>query len=106
MITKRITGVFDTRDGGEQAVQALLQHDIAPERLSMFVGAPVAGEEHNGDNGDSLAGEATGALVGAGLTGLVTFVVPGIGILLRARPGQARLSWLPDRAKAIFFHPA
>jgi len=81
MTTKRITSVFDTRDGGQQAAQALLQHGIAPERLYLFVGAPAAGEEHKDD---SLAGEATGTLVGAGLTGLVTFAVPGIGILLGA----------------------
>jgi hypothetical protein len=88
MITKRITGVFDTRDGGQQAAQALLQQDIAPERLSMFVGAPEAGEEHKDD---ALPGEATGTLVGAGLTGLVTFVVPGIGILLGAATAVAAL---------------
>jgi len=88
MISKRITGVFDTRDNGQQAAQALLQHDIAPERLYLFVGAPVAADEHKEE---SLTGEATGALVGAGLTGLVTFVVPGIGILLGAATAVAAL---------------
>ena len=88
MLTKRITGVFDTRDSGQQAAQALLQHNIAPERLSMLVGAPAAGEEYKDD---SLAGESTGALVGAGLTGLVTFAVPGIGILLGAATAVAAL---------------
>jgi hypothetical protein len=88
MNTKRITSVFDTRDGGQQAAQALLQHGIAPERLYLFVGSPVAGGEHKDD---ALAGEATGALVGAGLTGLVTFAVPGIGILLGAATAVAAL---------------
>jgi len=88
MPSKRITSVFDTRAGGQQAAQALLQHDIAAEQLSMFVGTPVAGDDHQDD---SLAGEATGALVGAGLTGLVTFAVPGIGILLGAATAIAAL---------------
>jgi hypothetical protein len=47
MIGKRITGVFAMREGGQQAAQALLQHNIAPEWLYMRAGAPVAAEQHN-----------------------------------------------------------
>jgi len=85
---KRITGVFATRDAGQQAAQALLEQHINPERLSLLAGAPVAAEKDTEHVG---AGATTGALVGAGLTGLTTFVVPGIGILLGAASAIATL---------------
>jgi len=87
-MSKRITGVFDTRDSGQQAAQSLLQNHIAPERLYMLAGAPVAAEENQDEVG---TGEATGAVVGAGLTGLITLAVPGIGILLGAATAVATL---------------
>src|SRR5689334_13193792 len=86
MPSKRITGLFATRESGQQAVQALLQRDIAPEQLYLFAGARVAAEDHN-DN--ARPGESASAVVGAGLTGLVTFVVPGMGILLGAATAVA-----------------
>jgi hypothetical protein len=85
---KRITAVFETRDGGQQAAQSLLQHQIDPEKLYMLAGAPAAGTENQDDVG---LGEATGTVVGAGLTGLTTLVVPGIGILLGAATAVATL---------------
>src|SRR5436190_15521940 len=87
-MSKRITGVFATRDSGQQAAQSLLQYQIAPERLSMLAGAPATSEQHEDDVG---IGEATSAVVGAGLAGLTTLVVPGIGILLGAATTVAAL---------------
>lgn len=87
-MSKRITGVFDTRDSGQQAAQSLLQQQISPDRLYVLAGAPVAADDNQDDVG---AGEATSALVGAGLTGLVTLAVPGIGILLGAATAVATL---------------
>ena len=87
-MSKRTTGVFETRDGGQKAAQSLLQQHIDPERLYMLAGAPVAAKEHEDD---LQAGEATGAIVGAGLTGLTTLVIPGIGILLGAATAVATL---------------
>jgi hypothetical protein len=87
-MSKRITGVFETREAGQQAAQSLLQQQIAPERLYMLAGAPAAAKQHEND---LQAGEATGALIGAGLTGLTTLVVPGIGILLGAATAVATL---------------
>src|SRR3954470_15424719 len=87
-MSKRITGVFETRDGGQQAAQSLLQQHINPEQLSLLAGAPVAAEKDANDTG---ADEAAGALAGAGLTGLTTLVVPGIGILLGAATAIATL---------------
>src|SRR5687768_17481489 len=78
---KRITGVFDTQDGGRQAAEALLQHDIAPERLYMLVGKPVANPQQDQE---VHAGEAIGAGLGAGLAGLSSLILPGIGILVGA----------------------
>ena len=85
---KHIIGVFETRDDGQQAAQSLLQHQIAPERLYMLAGAPATSEQHEDEVG---LGEASGAVVGAGLTGLTTLVVPGIGILLGAATAVAAL---------------
>ena len=88
MISKRITSVFEMRESGEQAARALLQHQIAPERLLMLAGAAVATKENENEVG---AGEAAGTLLGAGLTGLITLVIPGIGILLGAATAIATL---------------
>jgi hypothetical protein len=86
---KRITGVFDTRDSGQQAAEALLQQHIAPERLYMLAGAPAAAAE---DQEEKVgAGETAGAVVGASLAGLSTLVVPGIGMLLGAAAALATL---------------
>jgi hypothetical protein len=87
-MSKRITGVFETRDSGQLAAQSLLQHQIAPERLYILAGASAAAGENENQVG---TGEATGTLVGAGLTGLITFAVPGIGILLGAATAIATL---------------
>ena len=39
---KRITGVFETRDAGQQAAQSLVQQGIDSQRLFLLAGAPVA----------------------------------------------------------------
>ena len=65
-----------------------MEQHINPEQLSLLAGAPVAADKDANDTG---AGEAAGALVGAGLTGLTTLVVPGIGILLGAATAIATL---------------
>jgi hypothetical protein len=88
MMSKRITGVFDTQDGGREAAQALLQHGIAAERLYMFAGKSVATVQKDQDVN---AGEVAGATLGAGLAGLSSLVVPGIGILLGATAALATL---------------
>jgi hypothetical protein len=88
IMSKRITGVFDTHDGGRQAAQALLQHGIAPERLYMFAGKPVASAQQDQDVN---AGEVAGATLGAGLAGLTSLLLPGIGILVGATAALATL---------------
>jgi hypothetical protein len=88
IMSKRITGVFDTQDGGRQAAQALLQHNIAPERLYMLAGQPVASTEQDDQPN---AGEVVGASLGAGLAGLSSLLLPGIGILVGAAAAVATL---------------
>ena len=97
-MSKRITGVFETRDGGQQAAQVLLQHKIAPERLYILAGAPVAAEQHEDD---VRPGEAAATLLGAGLTGLTTLAIPGIGILIGAATAAATLGLTAAGSDAV-----
>jgi hypothetical protein len=88
-MSKRITGVFETRDGGQQAAQSLLQQQINPEQLSLLAGAPIAPDPHEEE---VRPGEAASTIVGSVVTGLTTLAIPGIGILIGAAAAIATMS--------------
>lgn len=97
-MSKRITGVFETRDGGQQAAQSLLDHQIAPERIILLAGAPVAAKQHEDE---VRPGEAAATLLGAGLTGLTTLAIPGIGILIGAATAAATIGLTAAGSDAV-----
>ncbi|HEU5100343.1 MAG TPA: hypothetical protein VFU22_15050, partial [Roseiflexaceae bacterium] len=83
-MTKSIAAIFDTRNDGEQAVQALLKQKIAAERIRLIAGnAPEQAERTKQAGADEAAG-AVAAGGAVGLAGLSSLVLPGIGTLLTA----------------------
>lgn len=81
-MTKSITAFFESQDDARSAVQELVKHNIAAERISLVSGAP------DGSSTDEEAGTApaAGGLASLGLVGLSTFLLPGIGMIVAGGP--------------------
>lgn len=85
-MTKSIVAMFDTREQGERAVQALLDAGISAERLGMVAGNPREEAKHAREQ-EVGAGESAGAAVAGGaaaIAGMVAVPLTGIGTALLA----------------------
>jgi hypothetical protein len=82
-----IVGLFDTASDAAQAGQALIEHGIRHEDISVVAGGSTVGEgAATGAVGGGFLGGVLGALVGLG-----ALAIPGIGPVLAAGPLVAAL---------------
>ncbi|WP_457939325.1 hypothetical protein [Mesorhizobium sp. 10J20-29] len=75
---RTISGLFDTREQAEAAVDALGEAGIGSENISLVRPG------HEDDDDDGLEGAAVGATVGGVLGALAAFAIPGIGPVVGA----------------------
>ncbi|MBU0583494.1 MAG: hypothetical protein KKB66_13345 [Alphaproteobacteria bacterium] len=74
---RTVSGLFDTRDQAEAAVDALGEAGIGSENISLV-------RPGHDDADDGLEGAAVGATVGGVLGALAAFAIPGIGPVVGA----------------------
>ncbi len=87
---KTIIGVFNSRQGAEQAIGALREHNIADTDIS-YVGGSDKVTMHTADGGEVAEGAGSGAITGGvigAIAGLVVAngILPGLGTLFVAGP--------------------